>query len=109
MILSPVGDLWAFTHDDFYLTHIEQMEKIKTLFINQGNCYGDCVCITKGIPIGDHHYKVLSYEESYEILNLDHAAVALRSKCCIIGIKNINCHDSIGQLVSIADQLNAFL
>lgn len=109
MILSPVGNLWAFTHDEFVLTDLEQMEKIKTLFVNKGNCYGDCVCVTKGLPIGDNNYKVLKFDEELNILNLDDCVVAVRNRLCLIGIKHPECRDIIYKTAKVVDELNSHL
>jgi hypothetical protein len=109
MILSAVGDLWAFTHEDFLLQDLEQMEKIKTLFINQGNCYGDCVCVTKGIPIGEGNYRLIRYDPDLNMLNLDTVLIALRSKVCVIGVKDYNCSDLLVRTSKIANTLNSHL
>ena len=109
MVLSPHGDLWATTEDEFKLFDIEQMEKIRTIYINNGNCYGDCVCVTKGIPIGDNHYRLLKYDNDLRILNLENAMIAMRNKVCIIGEKDPKCLDPIPLVGGIADELDSCL
>ena len=109
MILSPVGNLWAFTHDNFTLTDLEQMEKIKTLFINKGNCYGDCVCVTKGVPIDNKNYRLIKFHDDLDILDLDDCLIVIRSKLCLIGIKYPRSGNILKKIATFADSVNSQL
>jgi hypothetical protein len=109
MILSPVGDFWATTDEKFKLSNKEEMEKIRTLMINHGICYGDCICVTKGIPIGNNYYRLNRYDYQYEMLDLDKCFVYLRNKVCLIGEKDESQSDPIPKIASIVEMINTFL
>jgi hypothetical protein len=109
MILSPTGDMWATTDESFILTSKEQMEKIKTLMINHGICYGDCVCVTRGIPIGKSYYRLNRYDDYYEMMDLDFCYVYLRHKVCLIGEKDKSHSDPVPKISEIVDSINTHL